>query len=352
MKFSILTPTMNRPDRVVDAVASVLAQSHGDWEQIVLDFSDEPIFDLLPPDPRIRYVHGGERGGPARDFQRALQLAEGEVVHPLSDDDRLAPNALELVDERLEAGLWLYGRTETVHDDGSHVHFLGNPFSLATLREGYNLGGAVYWRRELTDRIGGFDPAYDHAADYELYLRFALDSEPVFVPEVLYLYTEHPNTDSNIHLSVQHEVCRRISDTYRAVPFGSPEVSLPSLALDSRTTAVLAHADELLADEPLLAAWLDAFDGADDVTLAIYAPDGDAAALEPELLAACEAAAGGGEVTADLLLLTASPRQEGALARRVAAVLSRREPRGYFVTVPHLEPAGVAGLKLPEPLAR
>lgn len=351
MKFSILTPTRNRPDRVVHAVASVCAQSHADWEQIVLDFSDEPILDLLPADPRIRYVRGGERQGPALDFQRALQLATGEVVHPLSDDDRLAPGALELVDARLGAGLWLYGRTETVHDDGSHVHYLGNPFSLETLREGYNLGGAVYWRRELTDRIGGFDPAYDHAADYDLYLRFALDSEPVFVPEVLYLYTEHPNTDSNIHLSVQHEVCRRISDVYRGVPFGSPDVSLPSLVLEARSTAVLAHADELLDDETLLAAWLDAFDGDDDATLVIYAPGGEAAALEPALVDAC-AAAGGDEVTADLLLLTTSPRQEGALSRRVAAVLGRQEPRGYFVTVPHVGPAEVAGLKPREPVAR
>ena len=41
----------------------------------------------------------------------------------------------------------------------------------------------------------------------------------------------------------------------------------------ARTRAVLAFADELVADPSLLAAWSAAFDGSDDVTLVIYAPD-------------------------------------------------------------------------------
>ena len=344
MKFSILTPTWNRPDWLLRAVASVRAQTHSDWEQIVLDFSDEPVRDLLPADPRIRYVRAEARQGPARDFQRALEHATGEIVHPLSDDDRIVPHALATVAGAIGQHRWLYGMTETVLEDGSHVHYLGSPFSLETLRRGYYLGGAVYWRRELTDRIGGFDPRYDHAADYDLYLRFALDSAPLFLPEVLYLYTEHANTDTNVHLPVQQDACARIRAFYAGVPAGSPEVSLPPLELDTRASAVLAHADELLEDDRLLAGWLAAFGADDDATLVIYAPGADPGALEQELLAACAAAAAD-DVNADLLLLTSSPRQEGSLARRVEAILSARDPRGHFVTVPHLDSDRLPALK-------
>ena len=47
----------------------------------------------------------------------------------------------------------------------------------------------------------------------------------------------------------------------------------PSHSIEgARARAVLAFADELVADPSLLAAWSAAFDGSDDITLVIYAP--------------------------------------------------------------------------------
>ena len=349
MKFSILTPTWNRREWLPRALESVLAQTHEDWELIVLDLSDEPISDLLPDDSRVRYFRQGRRQGPARDFQRCLELATGDVIHPLSDDDRLVPHALAYVSEHLGDRLWMYGRTEIVRANEEHVQLLGSPFSLDRLREGYYLGGAVYWRRALTDRIGGFDQRFDHAADYDLYLRFALDSMPLYSEEVLYLYTEHEATDTNQNMAVQQAVTEAIRSRWRHVPAGAPEVSPAPLSLEARSLAVLAHADEVLEDPGLLAAWGQAFGAEDDVSLVIYAPDGDTDLLAPPLVAACEAAGLGEERDPDLILLSVPGRQEGALARKVAAVLSEREPRGYLATVRHVGAAAAASLREPAP---
>ena len=59
------------------------------------------------------------------------------------------------------------------------------------------LGGAIYWRHELTDLLGGFNTNYESAADYDLYTRFAQHSTPRIIPDVLYHYTDHPDTDSH-----------------------------------------------------------------------------------------------------------------------------------------------------------
>lgn len=208
MKFSLLTPTKDRPDTLHKTIQSVLAQTHQDWEQIVYDVGDTPA--TVPGDPRIRYVRG-ECAGPARDFQAALDLATGDVVHPLSDDDRLTRWALQTVDEKIGDHDWLYGRTLFIRD-GYPVLILGDEFEMYRLRRGYYLGGAVYWRKSLTNLIGGFDPSFDGAADYDLYLRMAEHTPPKRVTEILYLYTDHDGTDSRVNGERQADASRRIME--------------------------------------------------------------------------------------------------------------------------------------------
>ena len=208
-RFSLLTPTRDRPDWIGRCVDSVLAQTYTDWEQIVYDNGTDSVQHLIPDDPRIRYVKGPS-DGPADAFQRALDLATGEIVHPISDDDRLTPDALETVDREIGDHEWLTALTTFENEDGHTLFQLGGQVNVPQLRAGYYLGGAIYWKRSLTDRIGGFDLSYDGAADYELYLRFAENAQAAFVPQVLYRYTDHPGTDSHVRSSNQMAQTSRI----------------------------------------------------------------------------------------------------------------------------------------------
>jgi Glycosyl transferases group 1 len=93
----------------------------------------------------------------------------------------------------------------------------------------------------------------------------------------------------------------------------------------ARGTAVLAFADELLADPDLLAQWSQTTSGADDVTLVIYAPDWTAEEAAERLQPVVAVAGLDTEDAADLLAI-AVPRSETAEARLAAgadAVLSR-----------------------------
>lgn len=212
-RFSILTPTKDRPEWIGRCIDSVLAQTFGDWEQIVYDCGETTIGHLLPDDPRIRYVRGESRG-PAADFQAALDLANGEVVHPLSDDDRLSRRALYTVDREFGDAEWLNARTVLVSPEGMPVALRGGTWAdvEATRHGQYMLGGAVYWRRSLTDRLGGFDSEFDGAADFDLYRRFLADSEPRRLPDVLYIYTAHEQTDSVVNQERQADATERIRE--------------------------------------------------------------------------------------------------------------------------------------------
>lgn len=190
----------------------MLAQSFTDWEWIVYDCGETTIGHLVSNDPRIRYTRGPSNG-PAADFQAALDLACGDIVHPLSDDDRLSRRALHTVDREFGDAQWLNARTVLVSPEGMPVALRGGTWSdvEATRHGQYMLGGAVYWRRSLTDRLGGFDSEFDGAADFDLYRRFLADSEPRRLKDVLYLYTAHPETDSVVNQERQVDASERIA---------------------------------------------------------------------------------------------------------------------------------------------
>lgn len=202
MRFSLLTPTRDRPEWIGRCIESAHAQTFEDWEQVVYDNGQEPIEHLVPDDPRVKY-HRGPADGPADAFQKALDLATGEIVHPFSDDDLLTPDALETADEHIGDADWLVGLTSFENEHGGHMFLLGGPLDLQRLKQGYYLGGAIYWKRSLTDTLGGFNLDYDGAADYDLYLRFAHHSTPVFVDQIMYRYTDWGGTDSHVRSANQ-----------------------------------------------------------------------------------------------------------------------------------------------------
>lgn len=210
LRFSVVTPTKDRHDWLPRCIESVQALDFDDYEHLIFD-NGEPCQHLLPNDPHIRYEKG-EATGPADAFDQAIKLAKGEIITLLSDDDRITPDALEVVDGEIGDALWLTALTDFQDEHGNSKMTLGGPLDLPRLQADYYLGGAIYWKRELTERLGGMNSDFDSAADYDLYLRFAKDSTPVFVDRVLYRYTYHPGVDSIVNSSRQQDATRRIKE--------------------------------------------------------------------------------------------------------------------------------------------
>jgi glycosyltransferase involved in cell wall biosynthesis len=207
VKVSVFMPTRNRPDKVQDAIRSVLAQSHQDLE-LVINNVGCPI--LVPDDPRIRLVEN-ECRGPAADFQAALDLCTGEIVTPLADDDTLPPHALATAAGLIGDHRWLIGRTVINTPDGDPVCLRGGTIEDIedTMRGSYMLGGAVYWKWDFD--VGGFNTDFDGAADFDLYLRMLKQAPPVLCREVLYLYVDHPETDTRVNHERQADASARVA---------------------------------------------------------------------------------------------------------------------------------------------
>src|SRR4051794_3095632 len=93
MKVTVCIPTI-RPDTVADAIRSIRAQTHTDWELVVVGQGDEHILravveNAADGDPRLFYVHLTRKGlSIARNS--ALSRATGDVI-AFTDDDCIAP---------------------------------------------------------------------------------------------------------------------------------------------------------------------------------------------------------------------------------------------------------------------
>jgi glycosyltransferase involved in cell wall biosynthesis len=99
--FTIIIPVI-RSRYLVQAVDSVLEQSFGDFELIVIDdCSPDPVGQVLGArrdDPRVHYVRNAvNQGGssPALVWNQGLALARGRYTMVLGDDDYYALNVLE-----------------------------------------------------------------------------------------------------------------------------------------------------------------------------------------------------------------------------------------------------------------
>lgn len=166
---STVIPVYNRPDMLLSAVESVLAQTHRKIEILIADdgsTDQTPAVaqQLVAAHPGIiRYARHENAGpGPARELGRSM--AEGEFIQYLDSDDRLLPNKfadqIAALDRNPQCDI-AYGTTRLVDE---HDAVLADPFKW-TDREfpGLYPGLLVdrWWcthtplyRRTLTDRIG------------------------------------------------------------------------------------------------------------------------------------------------------------------------------------------------------
>jgi glycosyltransferase involved in cell wall biosynthesis len=180
--ISIITPTRNRPELLERSIESVRAQSLGAWEMIVVDDGDGSGLRLveLINDPRvIAVLNPGSGHVEARNA--ALELARGEFIHLLDDDDRWSdPQHLERVVGILRETPGLAFRHGwLVHEDdfgGGWFELERQVFSPPTTVESLRhdntiLTSGVAYPRALHRILGRFDTLMGNYWDWDWFLR-------------------------------------------------------------------------------------------------------------------------------------------------------------------------------------
>jgi GT2 family glycosyltransferase len=205
---AVLMPVHDpRPEHLERAIASVLEQTHGDWQLCIADDGsrDPAVTRLLDrvaaEDVRVLLHRSATRGGIAAATNAALSLAGAEYVALLDHDDELDPQALEAVVERLRAKPdtdVIYTDEDRMLEDGSTVTPVRKPgFSPDFLRSGMYTCHLSVYRRELVEAVGGMRSEFDGSQDLDLMLRVIERTQRVgHIPRVLYHWRAHEGSAS------------------------------------------------------------------------------------------------------------------------------------------------------------
>lgn len=196
---SVIIPTYNRPEYVKRAVESVMAQTYGDWELIVVDDGcptgriSKIIQSYQEKDRRIRCVRQ-PNGGVNRARNTGIRMSFGKYVAFLDDDDQWAPEKLQkqvhFMELHPEIGL-CYARLAIVRfTNGTKDDSKTLPKGLATGFEELLYGDWIATstfmiRRSCLDSVDWFDPRYPIAQDYDLLIRFVQKWKVGALPDAL-----------------------------------------------------------------------------------------------------------------------------------------------------------------------
>lgn len=198
--ISIVMPVYNpHLGHLSSAIDSVRAQIYENWELCIADdaSTDASVAHTLKQyatdDSRIKITFRERNGHIAACSNSALELATGEWVALLDQDDLLSEHALAFVaatiEEHPQAGL-IYSDEDKIEQTGVRCcpFFKSDWNPELLLGQNYVSHFGIY-RRALLVEIGGFREGYEGSQDYDLALRCSEKLHPAqirHIPRVLY----------------------------------------------------------------------------------------------------------------------------------------------------------------------
>jgi hypothetical protein len=196
---SVVIPTYNRADLVVEAIGSAQRQSYRDFEIIVCDdgSTDDTASRVRALANPVRYLGLAHTGRPGAPRNRGIEAARGELIAFLDDDDLWEPEKLARQIELLasEPALnMVYTDRRLLFPDGSPSAPVASPalerpdavWDLA-LGGQFPFLGTVLVRTELLRRVDGFDETLVTGEDLELWLRAGASVRAARIAEPLVL---------------------------------------------------------------------------------------------------------------------------------------------------------------------
>jgi len=209
MKISVVMPAYNPGDYIELAIESLVAQTHSDWECIVVDDgSKEDLSRVEKMDSRVRLIRQKNKGASvARNV--AMLASEGEYLALLDSDDVWYPEKLARQIELLENNAH-FGMCHSAHDVINERGEISGPGFGRDIQNYVGLlasnsicASTVVFRRSCLAESGLMDPLLRFNQDFDMWLKIAMHHDIGFVPTPLAGYRVH---SSNISSRVQESL--------------------------------------------------------------------------------------------------------------------------------------------------
>ena len=218
MLVSVIMPARNAEATILEAIRSVLAQTHQELELLVCDdASSDATGEIVSAvgDPRLSLVRNESKLGPGPTRDRLIDTAKGNFVAVLDADDVYLPRRLERMLQVAPAGdCMVFDDTMECHDTPSglkewvrlHGKRFGTPIHGGDVMQ-CSLADLISARRFLIKpmitldaikRLGVTHPPVAYAEDGGFFWTLLARGLPAFyLPEAHYLYRITPGSASS-----------------------------------------------------------------------------------------------------------------------------------------------------------
>lgn len=188
---------------VAQAVESVLAQTCADWELICVDDaspdrSADVVAEYAAHDPRIRLLRNETNLGQCVARNRAAAAATANFIANLDQDDIALPDRLERSLAVLEAdpSLAAVGSGAIGIDErGRFKRVKSVPIRVTDQFPLLFFNSSLMIRKEVFERVGGYDPLFAGCEDYDLCLRLLRQHKIGVLDPPLICYRDHDAQD-------------------------------------------------------------------------------------------------------------------------------------------------------------
>lgn len=204
-RITIVTPSFDQGRFLEKTIQSILSQQYENLEYLVIDggSTDGSVDIIRRYQDRLHYWVSEPDSGQADAIAKGFARSTGEIMGWLNSDDLLLPGALATVAQTFSRSRDIqmtYGNIVVINEWNHMQHVcIQTPARFETLFYGGQIINqeAVFWTRNLYNRVGGLNRQLQYALDYDLWVRMSRVTMPHYIPVILAAFRQHPAQKSH-----------------------------------------------------------------------------------------------------------------------------------------------------------
>lgn len=244
-KITVLMAVYNGEKYLDEAIKSILNQTFTDFEFLIInDASTDNSYKIIQSytDPHINFINNENNLGLSGSLNRGLDIAKGQYIARMDQDDISLPERLEkqvrFMEENPEIGIcgsWVkfFGEMDFIakyveyHKELISNMFISSPFAHPS----------VIFRKELFNKFNlRYNPDFKTGEDYELWTRASKYIKFANIQKVLLNYRISPNqmTKSTDTLENANKIIWKMQLENLGMNFSEEELTFHQLLLSEK----------------------------------------------------------------------------------------------------------------------
>jgi glycosyltransferase involved in cell wall biosynthesis len=203
--FSIVIPTYNSVDKLLQAIQSISSQNFQNFELIVVDDGSTDNTQNVVENMNLRYIRK-KNGGPASARNLGIREAKGEYICLLDADDRFMEEKLSLFFTACQSGaVFIYSDALYIDEKNKKEYLFSARVAFCTgfcwkelMKNNFIVASTVAIKKEIFEEVGFFDEKKElkFVEDYDLWLKIAKKYPLYYIDTPLTKYYIHQQNNS------------------------------------------------------------------------------------------------------------------------------------------------------------